>query len=166
MSIDTLYQISDEYLTILNGIIFNEDLSEDELFEQLELKRNNAIDKSKNVAAFILNHEAEIEAIKSVEKKIADNRRIKENRINWLRGYLLTNMQKIDCTEIKANDGTFTIKMHAGRESVSIIDETLIPDKFFKIKKEVSRSDISSAIKNGEEVIGATMIKKPFLTIR
>ncbi len=166
MSIETLYQMSDEYLSLLNGIIFDEDLSEEDLFEQLELKRSNAIDKSKNVAAFILNHEAEIEAIKSVEKRISDNRRVKENRINWLRQYLLTNMQKLECNEIKSNDGTFTIKIHAGRESINIIDDSAIPDKFFKVKREVSRTLLGEAIKNGEDVPGAIVSKKPFLTIR
>jgi hypothetical protein len=51
-------------------------------------------------------------------------------------------------------------------QAVEVLDEQLIPADFWVIKKEVSKSTISQAIKDGEEVPGAQMKDNISLSIR
>jgi hypothetical protein len=49
---------------------------------------------------------------------------------------------------------------------VEVLDEQLIPADFWVIKKEVSKSSISQAIKDGAEVPGAQLKDNISLSIR
>jgi hypothetical protein len=49
---------------------------------------------------------------------------------------------------------------------VEVLDETILPDEFWVVKKEVSKSTISQAIKDGAEVPGAQMKENLSLSIR
>jgi hypothetical protein len=49
---------------------------------------------------------------------------------------------------------------------VEVLDETILPAEFWVIKKEVSKSTISQAIKDGEEVPGAQLKENVSLSIR
>lgn len=53
-------------------------------------------------------------------------------------------------------------------ESVEIYDETLIDKKFIKTKVEetISKTDIKNAIKKGEEVQGARLVRNTRLAIK
>jgi hypothetical protein len=51
-------------------------------------------------------------------------------------------------------------------QAVEVLDEQLIPADFWVIKKEVSKSTISQAIKDGEEVPGAQLKENVSLSIR
>jgi hypothetical protein len=51
-------------------------------------------------------------------------------------------------------------------QAVDVLDEQLIPADFWVIKKEVSKSTISQAIKDGAEVPGAQMKDNISLSIR
>ena len=53
-------------------------------------------------------------------------------------------------------------------ESVEIYDESLIDKKFIKTKIEetISKTDIKNAIKNGEEVQGARLVRNTRLAIK
>jgi hypothetical protein len=51
-------------------------------------------------------------------------------------------------------------------QSVEITDENEVPDEFWAIKKEISKSTISQAIKDGLEVPGAKMKENYGLQIK
>ncbi len=51
-------------------------------------------------------------------------------------------------------------------QAVEVLDETILPSEFWVIKKEVSKSTISQAIKDGEEVPGAQLKDNISLSIR
>lgn len=161
-----LYEITEQYNNALNELLYNEEIPEEAAIDTIEMLEGELVAKGQNVAAFILNVSYDIEALKQHEASIAARRKSLESRQNWLRQYLLTNMLKSGITEIKATDNTFTVKLCAGKESVCIDDESKLDDRFFKIKKEVSKTLISESIKNGQEVLGAHLEKKPYITIK
>lgn len=54
-------------------------------------------------------------------------------------------------------EADFTATMKHGPRSVLVTDESKIPDAFFRIKRELKKSDIGNALKNGETVDGVVL---------
>lgn len=166
MSGISLYQMVDEYKQALAGLA-ELDIDEQTLADTLEGLTGELTVKAQNVAAFALNLEAESEAIKAVERRLADRRKAIENRSKRLREYLLCNMKSACISEIAAIDKSFRIRVMAGRESVVIDDESSIPAEFVRTKTiaEPDKVALGKAIKDGAEIPGAHVERKPTLKI-
>lgn len=162
----SLYHMTAEYQRALAELT-DADLPDEVVADTLEALEGELIQKGQAVAAFALNLSAEIDAIKAVEKRISDRRKALEKRADNLREYLRSNMEKAGISEIKAIDGSFTAKLAKGRPSVVIDDESLIPDdsEFVRWKREVSKTAIADAIKNGQDVPGAHVEVRPSLRL-
>lgn len=161
-----LYQLADEYQQALE-VLDDPELPEEVVRDTLEALQGGLVQKGQAVAAYALNLSAEIEALKAHEKRVAAKRKTLEGREEWLRGYLKSNMERCGINEIKAIDGTFTAKLGKGRPSVVIDNEKLLPDdsEFVRWKREVDKTAIAAAIKNGQEVPGAHLETRPTLRI-
>ncbi len=161
-----LYQLADEYRQALE-VLDDPELPEEVVRDTLEALQGGLVQKGQAVAAYALNLSAEIEALKAHEKRVAAKRKTLEGREEWLRGYLKSNMELCGINEIKAIDGTFTAKLGKGRPSVVIDNEKLLPDdsEFVRWKREVDKTAIAAAIKNGQEVPGAHLETRPTLRI-
>lgn len=84
-----LYQISDKLLSIFNNIENNEgEVTEEELAE-LEITKEQLDEKLKQYKKAILNWESDVVSCKEEEKRIKENRIIKEHRIERLKNYML-----------------------------------------------------------------------------
>lgn len=162
----SLYHMAEQYRTALAELT-DAELPEEVVADTLEALEGELIQKGQAVAAFTLNLQAEIDAIKAVEKRISDKRKSLEKREAHLRDYLRVNMEKAGITEIKAIDGSFTAKLQKGRPSVVIDDESLIPDdsEYIRWKREVNKTAIAAAIQAGAEVAGAHLETKPALRL-
>lgn len=162
----SLYHMAEQYRTALAELT-DAELPEEVVADTLEALEGELIQKGRAVAAFTLNLQAEIDAIKAVEKRISDKRKSLEKREAHLRNYLRVNMEKAGITEIKAIDGSFTAKLQKGRPSVVIDDESLIPDdsEYIRWKREVNKTAIAAAIQAGAEVAGAHLETKPALRL-
>ena len=162
----SLYHMTENYRQALAELT-DADLPEEVVADTLEALEGELIQKGQAVAAFALNLSAEIDAIKAVEKRISERCKALEKRADSLREYLRTNMEKAGISEIKALDGSFTAKLAKGRPSVVIDDESLIPDdsEFVRWKREISKTAIADAIKNGQDVPGAHIEVRPSLRL-
>lgn len=162
----SLYHMAEQYRTALAELT-DAELPEEVVADTLEALEGELIQKGQAVAAFTLNLQAEIDAIKAVEKRISDKRKSLEKREAHLRDYLRVNMEKAGITEIKAIDGSFTAKLQKGRPSVVIDDESLIPDdsEYVRWKREVNKTAIAAAIQAGAEVAGAHLETRPALRL-
>jgi hypothetical protein len=165
----SLYTLSSQVEQILNSpdAIDPEtgELSE-ALIDALALTK----DKGVSVCAYIMNQDAVIAAIEAHEAQVAARKAAIVNKQVKLRAYLATSMKRAGISQIAAHDGTFTAKLLVDRDSaVEIFDETQIPAKFMKAPKppepKPSKADIGKAIKAGEEVPGARMVKRDRLEL-
>ena len=86
----------------------------------------------------------------------------KDNLSNYIKMCMIANNIKAIETPI----GKLSVVNNA--ESVEIYDESLIDKKFIKTKIEetISKTDIKNAIKNGEEVQGARLVRNTRLAIK
>ena len=101
----------------------------------------------------------EIKRLQALKKYYAKK---KENLSNYIKMCMIANNIKAIETPV----GKLSIVNNA--ESVEIYDESLIDKKFIKTKVEetISKTDIKNAIKNGEEVQGARLVRNTRLAIK
>lgn len=127
-------------------------------------------DKGASVCAYILNQDSVLAAIEKHEAQVAARKAAIVNKQLRLREYLAVSMKRTGITEIVAHDGTFSAKLHIDRDSaVEIFDEAQIPAKFLKAPKppaaKPSKAEIGKAIKAGENVPGAKIVKRDRLEL-
>lgn len=161
-----LYEMTDGYVRALDDLR-DSDFDEQTIADTLEGLAGELTQKAQNVAAYSLNLDAEIDAMKSAEKRIADRRKRLEKDRDWLRNYLLSNMLRAEITEIAANDKSFRVRVMAGSESVEVEDEAALPADYKRVKtvEEPDKVLIKQAIKDGFDVPGARLVRKPSLKI-
>lgn len=166
MSNITLYEIASDFASILDNAF---DLETGEALPVFQEKRALFASKSSAVGAYILNAEATLETMTAHIKAVQARVKTQQAKIDWLRGYLASNMELAGITEIKANDGTFTIKYYPERdESVEIEDGATFPPELCADPKPPapSKTKIKEAILAGEPVSGARIVRKPRLVIK
>ena len=117
---------------------------------ELTIEKN---EKIKSVAAYLDDTTAKLEHLQEKIKKLTAMKKTLENEVDGLQNYLLF------ATDNKGfSDDDMEIKVTSSQR-VDFTDETLIPEKYRKVKIEtsISKADISKAIKGGEEVPGAVL---------
>lgn len=85
----SLYQISDELLSIFNEIESNDGEVSEEQLQALEIAQENLQEKLSSYKKAIRCWEADIDACKQEEKRIKTARQVKENRIDKLKDRML-----------------------------------------------------------------------------
>lgn len=125
------------------GEVFNK-----KYLDNLRIAKNRKIE---NIACWIKNLQAEIEAYKKEEESFRLRRKQAENRIENLKWYLTEwiSGEKIETPRVKIS--------WRKSEVVNILDENLIPSgyKSQKITEVIDKKEIKRAIKSGMVVAGA-----------
>jgi hypothetical protein len=161
----TLYKAAENVRNLLEQI----DPETGELPAEFEKAQALVASKAQAVAAWVLSNEAEADFVEEHAKKLLDKVRAARKRSEHLRAYLAQHMKLAGITEIKSDDGTFKAKLEIERDqSVDVFDETQLNEGLMKTKMTLTpdKTLISLAIKSGQEVAGARIVKKDRLTIK
>ncbi|CAK0768178.1 Viral Gp157 protein [Gammaproteobacteria bacterium] len=133
----TLYELTGQYAEAAETLE-DLDLPEEAVRDTLEALETEIAVKAQNIGALILNMEAEASKIETAEKRLADKRRALKNRTKWIRDYLFSGMQTAGLTKLKSPNGLFILSIRKNPPSVTIDDQSLIPDRFIRTITEVS----------------------------
>jgi len=126
-----LYELTTNYMQALDFLTDPEnDIDQQTAVDTMESLDGELDEKLLNVGRFIASMEAQASAIEEVEKRQKARRKALENKAEWLRGYLQSNMSKSGHSAIKAPD--IALKLAKLPASVQVIDESKIPARFFK----------------------------------
>jgi len=150
-----LYEVSTEYQMILESCIDeNGEITDIALFDGSFEKFN---DKAINVAGYFYNLEAEADAIRDAEKRMASRRQSIEKRVKFFKDYLLCNMKRFGIQEIK--HPYFKISIAKNPVSVACYNEKLIPDIYINVEtvEKIDKMAIKKALQEGKEVPGAVL---------
>jgi Skp family chaperone for outer membrane proteins len=150
----TLYEIKREIEEAIDAMFASVDeetgeVSEDAVNKLAEL--NAARDeKLDNIGAYIKNLMAEAEAIKAEEKKLADRRRVIENKVERLKAYVASILggQKWSSARVA----------YSFRKSEKVIvDENNLPKTYMVKKVEFApdKKTIKELLKSGKKIRGA-----------
>ena len=142
----SLYEITSGFPALME----NEEISAEDkkkIEEELTLLLQK---KSQNIIGYTKNIELTINAMKEEEKRIADNRKILENKMDKFKEYVKECMKNNGVTKIETELGTLSIAKSPA--SVEIINEDEIPSEF---KQEVVTVKIDKTkIKNNFKETG------------
>lgn len=158
-----LYELAANYAQLL-------ELSQDPdidpaVFEDTLASLEDAIEqKAENIAKIIRTLTSEAEAIKAEEQRLANRRKALENRVEGLKQYLATSLEQAGLEKVKTP--TFTVSFRTNRASVTILDETLIPEEYFKVTKTPMKDAIRELLEQGQEIPGVALERGKYLTIR
>lgn len=150
-----LHELTGEFLALSK----DEDIDPAAIKDTLEAIEGSLHDKALSLANWSMDLDSNIEAIDSAIARLENRKKQIKARKESLIDYLRQNMEA--CNFKKISCPLFTITLVEGRESVAISDESLLPDEFVTVKTVIApdKIAISKAIKEGQEVAGASLQK-------
>ena len=153
----SLYNITNKFVELMDraqeGELTEEEYNQlgEELAIQLQQKSSNIIGYTKNI-------ESLINAMKEEEKRISDNRKALENKLDKFKQYVKDNMERLNITKIETELGTLSIANNP--ISVEITNEDEIPNEFKQeiVTIKVDKTAIKNHFKETGEILPGTQI--------
>ena len=159
----SLYEIAGMYRTILEMEPENDE-EYGAMMTALDEVQAELTEKADHIVRYIRNLSAEAEALKAEEAALYKKRKAAENKAERLKAYLAAQMTLCGLKELKA--GLFRLRLQPTMPAISIVDESVVPEKFHRVKIEIDRLAIRDALKAGEEVPGIEVQRGETLVIR
>ena len=120
----SLYQITSAFPMLMD----QEEITP-ELKEQLEKELTELLQqKSQNIIGYTKNIELTIEAMKTEEKRISEQRKVLENKLDNFKQYVKECMEQNEIKKIETGLGTISIAKNP--ISIEIENEEEVPDEF------------------------------------
>ena len=152
----TIYEIDNAILECID-METGEIIDIDKLNE-LELERESKIE---GVACWIKDLKAEAEALKAEKMAFAERQKVAENKIESLKKWLAYALDGQAYKSVRASVSFRT------SESVEIDDIYAVDENYLRYKEpEADKTAIKNAIKAGQEVAGATLVKSTSVIIK
>lgn len=154
-----LYEITGDLVHTIDAIVENGGELTEELEEQFDKGQLAFEDKAANIIRYELSLGGDKEAIKKEIARLQARLWSIDNRVEWMRGYLKSNMEATGITEIK-HPLLPTISIAKNPPSVKIVDEKALPGEYVEIRPttHVDKKAILVALKAGKEVSGAILV--------
>ncbi|PEA85659.1 siphovirus Gp157 family protein [Bacillus thuringiensis] len=122
-------------------------------------------EKVQGAALLVRNIDAQAEAIKVEEKRLADRRKAFENNVKGIKDYLYQQMVAVDKRRIKGTLATVGIQKNPA--SLDIASDAVIPPKFMIPQEpKVDKKALLAAIKDGMQWDGITLKQGESVRIR
>ena len=128
----SLYQLTENYQHAFWSMAELEAIDPQIIDDTLEGLEGEFEGKAINVAAFFQNLEAEADAIREAEKRMAARRKSLENQAERFRDYLKQSMLAVGILKISCPE--FAVSVQKSPTNVVIVDEALIPLEFIRTK--------------------------------
>lgn len=165
----TLYKINS---LLLQAIEANEEVegAYTDTIEALQLEFNEKID---NLACYIKNINAEVEAMKYEEKALAERRKAKEKKVNRLVGYMKECLKSQNISKLDTPRNLVSIRKCP--KSINIQNETQLIEwaertgfecDICKTKITVSKTDVKQLIDKGIDVPFVEIVQGESLSIK
>ncbi|TYR75543.1 siphovirus Gp157 family protein [Rossellomorea vietnamensis] len=156
-----LYELSNNYAALME---MAEEMDPTTLQDTLESIQEEIEDKAENIAKLIKNLNADVDALKAEEKRLADRRRGLEGKVSNLKEYLQNQLEVAGLDKVKRP--TLTVSIQNNPPSVKVIDEKLLSDYMIPVDPKLDKKAILEALKDGREVNGAELMRTRGVRIR
>lgn len=157
MSNLNLYNITNRFAELMDKVQEGELTEEEynELGNELALELQN---KSANIIGYVKNSEYLLDSIKAEEKRLADMRKIGENKLDKFKQYVKENMERLGLEKIPTELGNLAIAKNP--MSVEIENENEIPSEFKQevVTIKIDKTAIKNHFKETGEIIAGTRI--------
>lgn len=161
---NSLYDIKNKFVELA----LRDDLTEEETQELATILSNELTNKSMNIIGFVKNVEGNLDMLDAEIKRLQELKKATNNKLDKFKQYVENNMLELGIEEMTTPIGKLSFRKSPA--SVEIIDESLVPEEYIKIKTETSvdKKAILDAFKETGEIINGTRIvtDKRKLTIK
>lgn len=152
MNTDRLFKVSDDAsVDTETGEVFDKEYLDNLPMEQEE--------KSRNVGLVIKNMSNDIDLIDKEIKRLTAMKKSTQSKIESLKSYILT----YGCP---VKDVAVTIRFSKGRESVEVEKGVDLPEPFRKYTWTPNKTAIGEALKEGQEIEGCRLVRKPSVSVK
>lgn len=150
-----LYELSESYRQLLN-YVEDEEVDLEMFKDTLESIEDLMGDKMENIAKLIKNTNGDIEVFKQEENRLYNRRRSMENKVEYLKKYLLESLETTGLKSVKA--GTFTVRKQKNPDNISISENAKIPEEFLTPQEpKIEMKALKEAVlKNGLKIDGVS----------
>lgn len=155
----TLYELTGQFLDIYNL----------ELDEETKLDTLDSIDwqtdyeeKVENYIKVIKNIESDVEARKNEIKRLTELNKADEKKKDHLKETLSTSMQLTGHERVD----TPLFKVSFRKSQAVEVDETVLPESYKVATWKPDKKRLKEDLKNGLEIVGATLVERKNLSIR
>ena len=129
-----------------------------EMLDKLQMEKSEKIE---NVACWIKDLKAEAEALKAEKMAFAERQRVAENKVESLKRYLA---YALDGQAFKSTRASVSFRT---TDKVEIDDIYKLNENYLRYKEpEADKEAIKKAIKAGQTVAGATLVKSTSVIIK
>lgn len=158
----SIYDVNKAFQSLVE-MLENGDLSQDDFASALAELEQSKVEKCGNAICYLNMLKHGIEDMKAEEKRINTMRKALENRAKNLENAFAYVLKNMGDKEVITKYGV--MKLRKNPASVVVDDITKIPTQYQKQKIEVTidKTAIKKALKNGEEVPGASLTRKEVL---
>lgn len=123
--------------------------------------------KAQDLAAKLSVNELALSDIDSQIKTLNARKKKMQGELDSFKDELREGMAQSGITRIESEDHGILFRLDAPTKRIEVNDESSIPDKFFRIKKEIDKTAVKKALEIGDEVPGALLVEgKHRLTIK
>lgn len=156
----TLYELTMQANTLYE-LLQNEEIDEQVFNDTLSAMGTE--EKVESYCKIIKQLQSDIEMFKTEIARLTERKRITDSSIERMKNALLSYMQAIGQSKIKA--GTFAVAT-SNTQAVNITDENLIPADFVSLTPKIEKAKIKEQLKVGVEIPGAELITNTGVRIR
>ena len=153
-----LYEIGGQYSALAEALN-NPEADNDAVIAELDRVTEAFDRKAISVAKVIRNYEMSVLVLEEEIERLQDRRARMKKRMDGLKSYLLTQMQAVGVQRI--DDEILPLSRRINPPSVNVLDESSIPDLYFKEKvvRTLDKKSVAAAIKEGGSVPGAELVR-------
>lgn len=155
----TLYELTGQFLDIYNL----------ELDEETKLDTLDSIDwqtdyeeKVENYIKVIKNIESDVEARKAEIKRLTELNKADEKKKDHLKETLSTSMQLTGHERVD----TPLFKVSFRKSQAVEVDELVLPNSYKVVTLKLDKKRLKEDLKNGLEIVGASLVERKNLSIR
>lgn len=160
----TLYELTEDYMNLLE-LAEDPDIDEQAFVDTLEGIEGALEDKADGYAKVIRTLEGDAAACDAESKRLRNKKQTIENNIKRMKKALQYAMETTGKTKFKTPLFSFGIQKNG--YSVSILDESKIPDKYLIPQEpQVDKRAIVADLKGGEQYSWAELVQTKSLRIR
>lgn len=152
-----IYELADCYNELLT-MLEEDEISPEAFKDTMDCVEGELSLKYDNICKFIRNLNSDVEGYKVELDKISKKKKALENKISWLKDYMLSNMQKMGREKIKTE--LFTVAVQKNGVPKLIVDDKIVPKKYFKKVVTITRDDslIRESLAEGKKVRGCELV--------
>lgn len=161
-----LYELTNEYENLFETLNNVDEITSEVIENTLMPIKQDIKNKSINIASYIKNLECEMDAMDDYINKMTRKKKIRQKKIDAIKNYLRTNMEKTGINKIETTE--FTILLGSEDIRTEIYDSSVLPINLCRRveKFEPDKNLIKKAIEDGNIIDGARLIKTRRLTIK